>query len=499
MSFLFLNTRSLVHRLRRLTLRLPVALPQLAYRLRRLALLGTLFILGIIASCQSSPATSPKARTSDTNHPIVSVTTAQHRASVSGLPEESRVTSPDNVTTAQHHVSVGGGFANAGLTGEYFANQKLSGNPAFVRQDVRLDFDWGTHSPGGSISEPYKSFPADNFSIRWKGQILPRFSETYTFTAIAEDGIRVYIKEPSRQSWTTVINQWSSRAKKPSSTVGKFKFDAGKTYDIKVEYRDLRGPSVARLEWSSPSTPQEVINPASGLAINAYTEGFADAMKTSRDEWRKLDSKGNAKRDANGWPMEDAVCTIWEGSNNHQGSYLLQFNGKADLDVQFGYAKFSNQKYDAATNTTTATMTVTDKGFQNFNLLFKNTHRDARSGPNTGVTNVKLMLPTSVGSNTSYPPTTLYLTPYKDVHRRFTALRFMSGTNFNNSVNWSDRTRTNYSTQRYTRPDESGFEGNGTAWEYRVMLSNELGKDLYINIPETASDDYITKLAQLLK
>ncbi len=470
-----LNTRSLARRLRRLTLGSTVALPQLDHSLRRLALFGMLLVLALFASCTSSPAALPKARTTTTNHPAATI------------------------TAARHHASVGGGFANAGLTGEYFANKKFSGNPAFVRQDVRLDFDWGAHSPGGSISEPYKSFPTDNFSVRWTGQILPRFSETYSFTATADEGIRIYIKDPSHSSWTTVINQWPSKAKKLSSTVGKFTFTAGKAYDIRVEYRDLTGPAIARLEWASPSTPREVIAPTSGLAVNYYNEGFADAMKTARDEWKTADFKSNVKRDANGWPMEDAACMIWEGSGNHQGTYLLQFNGKADLDVQFGYAKFSNQKYDAATNTTTATMSITDKGIQDFILVFKNTYRDAHSGPNTGVTNVKLMLPTAVGASTSYPPKTLFATPYKDIHRRFTALRFMLGTNFNNSVNWSDRTRTNYSTQRYTRPSENGFETNGVAWEYRVMLCNELGKDFYINIPETASDDYITKLAQLVK
>jgi len=470
-----LHTRSLGRKLRRVTFRSPVTLPQVPLPLRRLVLLGMLLILAMFASCASSPAAPPKARTSAVNHPAASV------------------------TVAPHHAFVGGGFADAGLTGEYFANKKLSGNPAFVRQDVRLDFDWGAHSPGGSISEPYKSFPADNFSVRWEGQILPRFSETYTFAATADDGIRIYIKDPSHSSWTTVINQWPSKAKKVSSTVGKFKFAADKAYDIRVEYRDLTGPAIARLEWSSPSTPREVIAPTSGLAINYYNEGFADAMMLARDEWDKPGHKGSAKRDTNGWPMEDAMCMVWEGAANRQGTYLLQFKGIADLDTEFGFGKFSNQKYDADTNTTTATMTITDKGVENFSLIFKNTYRDARSGRNTGVTDIKLMPPTAIGALHSYPLTTLFLTPYKDVHRRFTAIRFMHGTNWNNSVEWADRTRTNYSTQHHVRPGEDGWSMNGIAWEYRVALCNEIGKDLYINIPQTASDDYITKIAQLIR
>ena len=39
----------------------------------------------------------------------------------------------------------------------------------------------------------------------------------------------------------------------------------------------------------------------------------------------------------------------------------------------------------------------------------------------------------------------------------------------------------------------------GGAWEYLIDLANLTGKDLWIDIPTAATDDYITKLAQLLK
>ena len=60
----------------------------------------------------------------------------------------------------------GGGYTDAGMTGEYFANADLQGEPRFVRKDIRLMFDWETLLPvGGSTSEPYKSFPHDNFIV----------------------------------------------------------------------------------------------------------------------------------------------------------------------------------------------------------------------------------------------------------------------------------------------------------------------------------------------
>jgi hypothetical protein len=39
----------------------------------------------------------------------------------------------------------------------------------------------------------------------------------------------------------------------------------------------------------------------------------------------------------------------------------------------------------------------------------------------------------------------------------------------------------------------------GVAWEYAIMLANKTGKDMWINIPVRASDDYVKQLAKLIK
>jgi hypothetical protein len=102
---------------------------------------------------------------------------------------------------------------------------------------------------------------------------------------------------------------------------------------------------------------------------------------------------------------------VWEGNGNMNGTYRMTFNGQADLSVQFNYGTFSNKVYNAATNTTTADMVVTDTGAQNFNITFSNTRRTSTNATNTGVTNVRLMRPTFVGSSTSFAESTLF-TPY---------------------------------------------------------------------------------------
>jgi len=69
--------------------------------------------------------------------------------------------------------------------GEYFSNDHWSGLPTLVRNDERLDFNWGTGSPDQLI-------PSDRFSVRWTRSIdLEQGS--YRFDLIVDDGVRFWI------------------------------------------------------------------------------------------------------------------------------------------------------------------------------------------------------------------------------------------------------------------------------------------------------------------
>src|SRR5687768_10096411 len=107
-------------------------------------------------------------------------------------------------------LNVGGGLTNAGLKGEYFDNATLSGSPAFTRIDVRVDFNWGNASPGGSPAAPYDRVGADRFSVRWTGQVIPRFSEAYTFIASADDGVRMSIRPAGTTTYRRLFDTFSS-------------------------------------------------------------------------------------------------------------------------------------------------------------------------------------------------------------------------------------------------------------------------------------------------
>jgi hypothetical protein len=402
--------------------------------------------------------------------------------------------------------SVGGGFTAGGISGQYFDNPNFSGSPAFTRQDVRIDFDWQLSAPGGSNSPDFKRVGADNFSVRWAGQLIPRFTETYTFRTTSDDGVRLWIRPTGSSSWIQLVNDWGPHG--AMDDTGSFALVAGQTYDIRMDYYELSGAAVARLAWSSPSTPEEVIDPATNIGVNAVTydsQVYADVTKASRNEWGDpVDYFGKplVPTDWAGWPTRDAAHIFWEGQDPSKtaGTYQLRFSGKADVTAAAGKALFqangimyggklpSGAGYDPGSNTTVANVIISNADL--FQLSFRNTQRDAGSPTNTGITNVQLLRPIAPGSNVDYRPTDLFTNDVKTAFSRFTTLRYLTA-NFNGESEWWQR--------KLPGQMVAAWGDRDAVWEYEVMLANETGKDLYITIPMNASADYVQKLAQLLR
>ena len=85
---------------------------------------------------------------------------------------------------------------------------------------------------------------------------MPRFSETYTFSAIA-DSARIWIKTPEANDWgSPLIDHWPTSDSNTFGAVqGALAMQAHKAYDIRIEYRERTGAAKMRLLWASPSTP----------------------------------------------------------------------------------------------------------------------------------------------------------------------------------------------------------------------------------------------------
>jgi GH43 family beta-xylosidase len=151
-------------------------------------------------------------------------------------------------------------LAGNGLTAQYFFNADFTG-----LADTRVEAvaqNWGTAGPGAGVG-------ADNFSVRWTGQIEPQFSQEYTFRLTSDQAARLWI------GGQLLIDDWASHAVR--SRTATINMVAGQLYDIRLDYFEGTGPAQVQLEWSSTSQPLQVI-PASRLY-----ESPAGLLGTYRD------------------------------------------------------------------------------------------------------------------------------------------------------------------------------------------------------------------------
>ncbi len=122
-----------------------------------------------------------------------------------------------------------------GLKGEYFANRNLEATPSFIRIDPQVDFNWGSGSPA-------IGFPTNNFSVRWTGKLVaPKTIDSCNLTITSDDGARLYV------DGQRVTNGWIERSS--ATDEYKMKLEAGKQYDIKVEYFQAFGGASVKLGW----------------------------------------------------------------------------------------------------------------------------------------------------------------------------------------------------------------------------------------------------------
>lgn len=143
-----------------------------------------------------------------------------------------------------------------GLTAKYFSGTNFD-TLIESRVDPTLDFIASAGSPALGV-------PVDNFSARYEGWIKPKYSETYTFYLIADDGGRLWV------NGTLIVDSWSA-AGEHSGTIA---LTAEQFYDIKVEWKDAAGNAELRLDWSSTTLARQIVPQARLYPKNEATKRF---------------------------------------------------------------------------------------------------------------------------------------------------------------------------------------------------------------------------------
>jgi beta-glucosidase len=125
-----------------------------------------------------------------------------------------------------------------GLKGEYFNNSSFTGQPALVRNDEQVDFNWGSLAPAKEVKE-------DGFSVRWTGKLKAPESGTYTFGGRSNGPFRIYL------DGKLVVEESTNR--RTRNVLKELKLEAGRSYDVRIEYvENSNHYAQAKLLWAPP-------------------------------------------------------------------------------------------------------------------------------------------------------------------------------------------------------------------------------------------------------
>ncbi len=216
--------------------------------------------------------------------------------------------------------------------------------------------------------------------------------------------------------------------------------------------------------------------------------------------------------DEKGWPVVDVAYIVdfrpvaeWTNNIDDPEVYRLDVSGVwncsllGEATVTSSMGTVQNLSYDPISNTTTFGFDVAAGSNGFFILNFTNTKRTQNDPVNTGFTNFKMLRPGYTNDDALFA--TPFLSAFDSV--KFSAIRYMvfTGTNgsepdFPGVTEWSDR----------KLPDDAsqvaiGTIGkrNGACWEHVIDLSNRIKTDPWINVPVSATEDYVTQLATLFR
>jgi len=120
-----------------------------------------------------------------------------------------------------------------GLTAEYFLGTHFE-KPVGHRVDATVDFTWND-------APPLPGLGIDNFSVRWTGKLVVPRTGDFTFLTYTDDGARLWI------DGQLLVDDWVDHAAEYRE--GQIHLEAGRPYDIKLEYFEAGGDSVVRLLW----------------------------------------------------------------------------------------------------------------------------------------------------------------------------------------------------------------------------------------------------------
>lgn len=139
-----------------------------------------------------------------------------------------------------------------GLAVRWWANGSLTGAPVLHAHDPGpLSSDWGAGSPGAGV-------PVDNFSGRYTGTIAFPTAGVYTLRLVRDNRVAVYLDD------VIALARWDDTTS-TGDDVAVTATAANTAKRLRVDYADVTGPALLRLQWRPPGASAFVTVPGSAL------------------------------------------------------------------------------------------------------------------------------------------------------------------------------------------------------------------------------------------
>ncbi len=131
---------------------------------------------------------------------------------------------------------------SSGLIGTYYSQYGIQRayhtGPWVQRNDAQVDFSWNNAAPD--------ILPrGDDFSIRWKGYLIPTRTGSYVFRTYSDDGIRLWV------NGVKILDAWNDHAPRYDNS-SAVSLNAGEAVPIVLEHYERGGKAYARLYWDEP-------------------------------------------------------------------------------------------------------------------------------------------------------------------------------------------------------------------------------------------------------
>jgi outer membrane protein OmpA-like peptidoglycan-associated protein len=129
--------------------------------------------------------------------------------------------------------------AGDGIRGDYYEGTNFE-KYVLTRRDATINFNWG-HQP------PATGMPAEEFSVRWTGWLVPPVSGKYVFHVTVDDGVRLWLNDKQ------LLNEW--RGQPLSDYTAAVELRAGEPYHLRVDYCQYGLDTRIFITWERPDVP----------------------------------------------------------------------------------------------------------------------------------------------------------------------------------------------------------------------------------------------------